>query len=60
MRHTKPHWPTRSTLRTERTAEHLISERALRERLKEEVAHAEQPDQLMAELNTAIEQSRIA
>ena len=61
MRNTKPHWPTRSTLRPERVAtEHLISERALRERLKDVVAHAAQPEQLMAELNVAIEQSRIA
>lgn len=61
MRHTKPHWPTRTTLKPDRpVAEHLISERALREKLKEVAAHVEKPDQLLAELDAAIRDSRIS
>jgi hypothetical protein len=60
MRTSKPHWPSRSPLKTQRTiTEHLISERALRNRLEEVIERSEQPDQLMKDLDLAIRESRI-
>ena len=60
MRTSKPHWPSRSPMKSERTiTEHLISERALRNRLQEVIEKAERPDQLMKDLDLAIRESRI-
>ena len=61
MRTSKPHWPTRSPLSDERPAtEHLLSERALRDRLHEITEHAEDRERLLDALDAAIRESRIA
>jgi hypothetical protein len=61
MRTHKPYWPTRSPLQAERTSsEHLLSERALRERIDEIRTHIEEPQQFLEELDAAIRESRIS
>ena len=61
MRTHKAHWPTRSPLQVERpSTEHLLSERALRERIEEISARAAEPQKLLEELDAAIRESRIA
>ena len=57
----KAHWPTRSPFRADRpSTEHLISERTLRERINQITERYEDREELRAELDTAIRQSRIS
>jgi hypothetical protein len=61
VRTQKPHWPTRSPLQADRpNTEHLLSERALRERIEELSARVEEPGELLAQLDAAIRESRIS
>ncbi len=61
MRTKKPHWPTRSPLQSEaNSTEHLLSERALRERIDEISEHYEARQQLLTDLDAAIRESRIS
>jgi hypothetical protein len=61
MRNQKAHWPTRSPLQADRPSnEHLLSERALRERIEELSARVEEPRELLAQLDAAIRESRIS
>jgi hypothetical protein len=58
---TKPHWPTRSPLNDERPAtEHLLSERALRERLQHITEDADNRERWRDALDAAIRESRIS
>jgi hypothetical protein len=61
MRSQKPHWPTRSPLQSDRpNTEHLLSERALRERIEALSARVGEPTELLAQLDAAIRESRIS
>ncbi len=58
---TRKHWPTRSPFKPERpTTEHLVSERTLRERITQITDRYEDREELRAELDAAIRQSRIS
>ena len=62
MRTRNTHWPTRSPMQEQQRAatEHLLSERALRERIEEISARAAEPAQFLEELDEAIRESRIS
>lgn len=60
MRTNKPHWPSRTTLSADRrSTEHLISERALRNRLQDIAEKANEPEELVKAIDAAIKESRI-
>ena len=61
MRTRKPHWPSKSPLQVERpVAEHLLSERALRDRLREMNEGEFDREDWLLKMDEAIRESRIS